>query len=121
MIGEEVAQWRKENGYKQEGFARAVGIQLWQVRDLEQGKRMPTWEEIYLLKAFMGVDDDFFATSDMIKRKTNRNKKPLDRDVGKLVGKIMFWHNTTPYCQDKEDDLKAIGRVVARFLGNGEG
>ena len=47
-IGEEVAEWRRLHGYKnQRDFARDVGVSYRKVQRLEQGASLPGWEDIY--------------------------------------------------------------------------
>lgn len=112
IIGEEIAIWRKAKGYTQNSFAQAVGISVRNIQDIEQGRRVVKFEEAYMLKAFMGVDDDFFATSDLIKKKYVKASKPLDYDIGSLNRKIHHWHEMTPYCDEKEEDFKTLKGVV---------
>lgn len=117
IIGNDVAKWRLANGYTQMTFASAVGIHWRKIQRLEQGRRMPTWPEIYKLKSFMGVDDDFFATFDMLKSKPVKRKGQYDLRVSRLIGRILAWNNETDNCQEKEFHLRTLEGIID-LLGN---
>lgn len=118
-IGRDVKEWRKTHGYhNQEDFARDVGISKRQVQRIEQGESLPDWNGIYKLKEFMGVDYEFFVTSDMAAQKPARNKKPLDQQVKRFIRNFIFWHETTPYCDTKEDTLKALETILKLSTDN---
>lgn len=86
IIGQELAVWRKSHGYKnQADFARLVGISLRKVQRLERGERLPAWEDIYKLKEFMGVDFEFFVTSQMERNKPHSGSKPLEARLSHLI------------------------------------
>ena len=112
IIGADVAKWRIAHGYTQKTLARAVGIHWRNIQKLEQGRRMPPWPEIYNLKNFMGVDDDFFATSDMLKNKPTKRKGPYDLRVNRLIGRILAWHDETDDCKEKEFHLRTLEGII---------
>lgn len=116
IIGEEIASWRKAHGYTQETFAQAVGIPLRVIQDLEQGRRLVKFEETYILKPFMGVDDDFFATSEMRRTKRAMIDGCLDRKVDEVCNQIRNWHESTPHCGEKEKDFGILKGFVDMMI-----
>ncbi len=124
IIGEEIASWRKAHGYTQTTFAQAVGIPKRAIQDLEQGRRLAKFKETYILKPFMGVDDDFFATSEMRRKKNARINGRLEYKVDEVCNQIRDWHESTPYCEEKEKDfgtLKGfVEMMISKWRSNGK-
>lgn len=116
IIGKEIASWRRNHGYTQATFAQAVGIPKRTIEDLEQGRRLAKFEETYILKPFMGVDDDFFATSEMRRRKRAMIDGHLDRKVDEVCNQIHEWNESTPYCEEKEKDLGTLKGLVDMMI-----
>lgn len=116
IIGKELAEWRKAHKYTQETFARAVGISLRTIQDLEQGRRLAYYDEVYILKSFMGVDNDFFATSEMRRRKRAIIDGHLNREVDEVCNRIRDWHESTPYCEEKVRDFGTLKGFVDMMI-----
>ena len=116
IIGGEIALWRKAHGYTQETFAQAVGIPLRVIQDLEQGRRLAKFEETYVLKPFMGVDDDFFATSEMRRTKRAMIDGRLDRKVDEVCNQIRDWNESTPHCEEKKKDFELLKGFVDMMI-----
>ena len=112
-IGEEVAEWRRLHGYKnQRDFARDVGVSYRKVQRLEQGESLPGWEDIHRLTKFMDVDYGFFVTSEMEKDKPCRNSKPLENRANQFMRRFRMWYENSPYCDKKEEDMTTLEYVM---------
>jgi transcriptional regulator with XRE-family HTH domain len=53
---------REASGLTQRQLAEAAGLKEAGIRDLEQGRRMPSWETVLALGKALGVDCTAFAT-----------------------------------------------------------
>src|SRR5262245_27420959 len=53
---------REARGVTQAGLAGAAGLKEGGIRDLEQGRRKPTWETVLALSQALGVDCTAFTT-----------------------------------------------------------
>lgn len=112
VIGEETAQWRIAHGYTQATFAQAVGVSLEKVKRLEQGYGMSKWEDVYKLIVFMGVDINFFATSEMEKQNPYTGHNPMVNRLNHFVRRLRSWCDNSPYCREKEEDMETLERVM---------
>ena len=113
IIGQELALWRKSHGYKtQEDFAHLVGISHRKVQRLERGERLPAWEDIYRLKEFMGVEFEFFVTSEMERDKPHSGSKPMETRLNHLIRRLRMWYENSPYCEEKEDDMDTLEHLM---------
>ena len=110
---QELALWRKSHGYKtQEDFAHLVGISHRKVQRLERGERLPAWEDIYRLKEFMGVEFEFFVTSEMERDKPHSGSKPMETRLNHLIRRLRMWYENSPYCEEKEDDMDTLEHLM---------
>lgn len=59
-FGKRLAELRKVAEMSQPAFAKASGVPLPTIRDLEQGRREPTWSTLLALADGLGVSLDEF-------------------------------------------------------------
>jgi DNA-binding XRE family transcriptional regulator len=60
-FGERLQQLREKAGLTQEGLAEASGVNVWAIRNYEQGRREPNWKIAILLARAIGVTVEAFA------------------------------------------------------------
>ena len=112
VIGEETAQWRIAHGYTQETFAQAVGVSFEKVKRLEQGHGIMELTDAYKLSAFMGVDIEFFITSEVEKQATHKGQNSMTNRVNHFVRRLRSWCDNSPNCREKEEDMDTLERVM---------
>jgi putative transcriptional regulator len=61
MFGERLRQLREKAGLTQERLAEASGVNVWTIRNYEQGRREPNWRVAIQLARAIGVTVEAFA------------------------------------------------------------
>jgi transcriptional regulator with XRE-family HTH domain len=77
---------REAKGSTQQQLADAAGLKLGGIRDLEQGRRSPTWETVVALCKALGVTADAFLQEpqERLAAGPGRPRKAVMREEGSL-------------------------------------
>lgn len=60
----------------------------------------------------MGVDIEFFITSEVEKQATHKGQNPMTNRVNHFVRRLRSWCDNSPNCREKEEDMDTLERVM---------
>jgi transcriptional regulator with XRE-family HTH domain len=85
-FGERLKELREAAGLSQPGLAEKTGINVWSIRNWEQGRRAPDWRALLDLSAALGVKAEAFAECEDGPTDTDSPGKAAGSPKGKRSG-----------------------------------